>query len=76
MAAAHRAAVTALTGGPAAWDTVIGTWEELEQPYPLARALFDAACAGLAAGDRADAAARLDRAAGIAARLGAAPLGR
>ncbi|WP_165965483.1 ATP-binding protein [Actinomadura bangladeshensis] len=76
VAAAHRASVTALTGGPADWDSVIGTWEELEQPYPLARALLDAACAGLAAGDRAGAAARLDRAAGIAAHLGAAPLAR
>ncbi|MEU5995502.1 AAA family ATPase [Spirillospora sp. NPDC047418] len=76
VAAAHRASVTALTGGPAAWDTVIGTWEELDQPHPLARALFDAACADLADGDRAAAAARFDRAAGIAARLGAAPLAR
>ncbi|WP_165488352.1 ATP-binding protein [Actinomadura formosensis] len=76
VAAAHKAAVTALTGGPAAWDTVIRTWEELDRPYPLAGALFDAACADLAAGDRASAAARLDRGAGIAARLGAAPLAR
>lgn len=76
VAAAHRAAVTALAGGPPAWDTAIGAWERLEQPYPLARSLFDAACADLAAGDRASAAARLDRAAAIADRLGAAPLAR
>jgi DNA-binding CsgD family transcriptional regulator len=76
VAAAHKAAVTALTGGPAGWDAVIETWEGLDQPYPLARALFDAACADLADGDRAAAAARLDRAAGLAARLGAAPLAR
>ncbi|MER7548090.1 AAA family ATPase, partial [Spirillospora sp. NPDC127506] len=30
-AAAHRAAVAALTGGPADWDAVIGAWEGLEQ---------------------------------------------
>ncbi|MEU8801681.1 AAA family ATPase [Spirillospora sp. NPDC048819] len=75
-AAALKASVTALTGGPAAWDLVIGTWEDLDQPYPLARALFDAACADLAARDRTAAAVRLDRAAAIAARLGAAPLAR
>ncbi|MEU6751689.1 response regulator transcription factor, partial [Spirillospora sp. NPDC046719] len=76
VAAAHKAAVTALTGGPAGWDAVIRTWERLDLPYPLAQALFDAACADLARGDRASAAERLDRAAGIAARLGAAPLAR
>ncbi|WP_284466971.1 helix-turn-helix transcriptional regulator [Actinomadura madurae] len=76
VAEAHRAAVTALTGGPAAWDTVIGIWERLEQPYPLATALFDAACADLADRDRSSARSRLDRAAGIAAALGAAPLAR
>ncbi|NKZ04115.1 ATP-binding protein [Actinomadura latina] len=76
VAAAHRAAVSALTGGPAAWGTVIEAWETMDQPYPLARALFDAACADLAAGDRTAAAARLDRAAAIADRLGAAPLAR
>ncbi|MFA1550458.1 ATP-binding protein [Actinomadura chokoriensis] len=75
-AAAHKAAVTALAGGPAGWDTAITTWEKLAQTYSLARALFDAACADLAAGNRAAAAARLDRAAGIADRLGAAPLAR
>ncbi|MFB4312405.1 AAA family ATPase [Actinomadura sp. GTD37] len=76
VAAAHRAAATALAGGPADWDAVVGTWEGLGQPYPLARALFDAACADLAAGDRPAAAARFARAADIAARLGAAPLAR
>ncbi|MFI0487146.1 ATP-binding protein [Actinomadura sp. 9N215] len=76
MAEAHAAAVSALTGGPAAWDAVIAAWERMEQPYPLARALFHAACADLSAGDRAAAGTRLDRAAGIAARLGAAPLAR
>ncbi|XRQ15876.1 ATP-binding protein [Actinomadura welshii] len=76
VAAAHRASVTALTGGPAAWDLVIATWDGLDRPYPLARALFEAACADLAAGDRTAAAGRLDRAARIAARLGAAPLAR
>ncbi|MEV0667213.1 ATP-binding protein [Actinomadura luteofluorescens] len=76
VAAAHRAAVNALTGGDAAWDTAAGAWERLEQPYPLAVALFDAACADLAAGERAAAGARFERAAAIAARLGAAPLAR
>ncbi|WP_173100856.1 ATP-binding protein [Actinomadura verrucosospora] len=76
VAAAHRAAVTALTGGPADWDAVVGTWERLDMPYPLAQALFDAACADLERGERPAAAARLERAAGIAARLGATPLAR
>jgi DNA-binding CsgD family transcriptional regulator len=76
VTAAHKAAVTALTGGPADWDTVIRTWERLDLPYPLAQALFDAAGADLARGERPSAASRLDRAAAIAARLGAAPLGR
>ncbi|MBE1535822.1 helix-turn-helix transcriptional regulator [Actinomadura algeriensis] len=80
-AAAHSAAVTALTGedpGAArdAWCTAIAVWEELGQPYPLARALLGAARADLAAGDRASAAGRLERAAGIAGPLGAAPLAR
>ncbi|WP_165964345.1 AAA family ATPase [Actinomadura sp. KC216] len=76
VARAHAAAVTALTGGPAAWDAVIAAWEGMAQPHPLARALFSGACADLSAGDRASARARLERAAGIAARLGAAPLAR
>ncbi|NVI86108.1 AAA family ATPase, partial [Actinomadura sp. BRA 177] len=70
VAAAHKAAVIALTGGSATWGTVIETWESLDQPYRLARALFDAACADLTDGDRAAAAVRLDRAAGIAAATG------
>ncbi|MEU8124076.1 AAA family ATPase [Spirillospora sp. NPDC049024] len=74
--AAHQAAVTALTEGAAPWDRVVDAWERLKQPYPLAGALFDAACADLAAGDRTAAAARIHRAAGIAAGLGAAPLAR
>ncbi|MGI5329931.1 ATP-binding protein [Actinomadura nitritigenes] len=76
VAAAHKATVTALTGGPADWDAVIRTWERLDLPYPLARALFDAARADLAGGDRTSAAARLQRSARIADRLGAAPLAR
>ncbi|WP_158581726.1 ATP-binding protein [Actinomadura spongiicola] len=75
-AAARAATVTALSGDPATWPAAVAAWEALEQPYPLARALYGAACADLAAGDRAIAAARLDRAAGIAGRLGAAPLTR
>ncbi|WP_344906009.1 ATP-binding protein [Actinomadura meridiana] len=89
-ARAYAATIAALTGGSAAptgdsaaqsgdsaaWSVAIAGWEGLAQPYPLARALFHAACADLSAGDRASAAARLDRAAGIAAWLGAAPLAR
>ncbi|MFC4913535.1 ATP-binding protein [Actinomadura gamaensis] len=73
---AYAAAVAAHNGHPDAWDTAITTWESLGHPYPLARALFEAACADLSSGDRPRAADRLRRAAEIAARLGAAPLQR
>ncbi|WP_169809329.1 ATP-binding protein [Actinomadura chibensis] len=76
VAAAHAATVAALTGDASAWPAAITGWETLERPYPLASALFDAACADLEAGERGAAAERLGRAAGIAARLGAAPLAR
>ncbi|MEV4256992.1 helix-turn-helix transcriptional regulator, partial [Spirillospora sp. NPDC049652] len=73
---AHAAAVAAHAGDASGWDTAIGVWERLGHPYDLARALFDAACADLAAGARASAAGRLHRADGIASALGAAPLRR
>ncbi|MEV5575917.1 AAA family ATPase [Spirillospora sp. NPDC052269] len=76
IATAHAAAVAARAGDASGWDTAIGVWERLEHPYSLARALFDAACADLAAGARGPAADRLRRADEIAARLGAAPLRR
>ncbi|MET8987661.1 AAA family ATPase [Nonomuraea wenchangensis] len=57
-----------------AWEAAVGAWVDLGQPYPEARALLGSAQALLAAGDRQEAAARLERARELAARLGAAPL--
>ncbi|MEU4515682.1 AAA family ATPase [Nonomuraea wenchangensis] len=57
-----------------AWDAAVGAWVDLGQPYPEARALLGSAQALLAAGDRQEAAARLERARELATRLGAAPL--
>ncbi|MCP2340825.1 ATP-binding protein [Actinomadura rupiterrae] len=76
IATAHAAAVAARTGDPSGWDTALETWERLDHPYNLARTLFEAACADLAAGARKSAANRLHRAEQIAERLGAAPLRR
>lgn len=59
----------------AAWDAAAQAWAALSQPYDEARALFRAAEAALADGDRDTAADRLRRAAPLAAGLGAAPLG-
>ena len=58
----------------AAWDAAVQAWETVGQPYPLARALQQAAGAALTAGDRDGAAARLRRAVGLARELGAEPL--
>jgi DNA-binding CsgD family transcriptional regulator len=58
----------------AGWDRAAAAWEGLSEPYPLAQTLRHAAEAALADGDRDGAAARLDRAATLAADLGARPL--
>jgi ATP/maltotriose-dependent transcriptional regulator MalT len=59
----------------AAWDGVAAAWEQLDEPYPRARALVDAAQAALAAGeDRSGVAGRLGQAADIANALAARPL--
>ncbi|MQY04270.1 HTH-type transcriptional regulator MalT [Actinomadura sp. RB68] len=60
---------------PAAWDAAAAAWAALDRPYPQAEALLRAAQSALTAGDHDGAYERLGTAAGIAARLGAAPLG-
>jgi len=59
----------------AAWDEAALAWDGLEEPYSLGETLLHAAEAALARGDRDGAAERLQRAAPLAARLGARPLG-
>ncbi|HEV2537853.1 MAG TPA: AAA family ATPase [Streptosporangiaceae bacterium] len=58
-----------------AWDQVAEAWDGLSEPYPVGQALLHAAEAALACGDRDVAAERLQRAASLAAELGARPLG-
>jgi DNA-binding CsgD family transcriptional regulator len=58
-----------------AWDRVAEAWDGLSEPYPVGQALLRAAEAALACGDRDGAAERLQRAASLAAELGAGPLG-
>jgi DNA-binding CsgD family transcriptional regulator len=62
------------TSGRARWDAVVAAWDALKQPYQLAYALFRAAEAAIAAGDRDAAGERLRRAAGLTGDLGAKPL--
>ena len=59
----------------AAWDEAAVAWDGLGEPYPLGETLLHAAEAALACGDRDGAAERLQRAAPLAAELGARPLG-
>ena len=59
----------------AAWDEAAAAWDGLGEPYPLGEVLLHAAEAALACGDRDGAAERLQRAAPLAATLGAHPLG-
>jgi DNA-binding CsgD family transcriptional regulator len=59
----------------AVWDRAAAAWEAVSEPYPLAQALLEAAESAAGCGDRAGAAARLTRAAALAAELGALPLG-
>jgi DNA-binding CsgD family transcriptional regulator len=58
-----------------AWDQVVFAWDGLSEPYPAGQALLRAAEAALAGCDRDGAAERLERAASLAAGLGAGPLG-
>jgi DNA-binding CsgD family transcriptional regulator len=68
-------------GGPAdagllaAWDEAASAWDGLGEPQPLGETLLHAAEAALACGERDGAAERLERAAPLAARLGARSLG-
>ncbi len=57
-----------------AWDEVGDAWEALSEPYAAAGVLLHAAEIALARGDREAAAIRLQRAAPLAAQLGARPL--
>ena len=59
----------------AAWDEAANAWDGLGEPQPLGETLLHAAEAALACGERDGAAERLQRAAPLAARLGARPLG-
>jgi DNA-binding CsgD family transcriptional regulator len=58
----------------AAWDEAAAAWVEVSEPYPLAQSLLHAAEIAVACGDHDGAGESLRRAAGLAARLGAAPL--
>jgi ATP/maltotriose-dependent transcriptional regulator MalT len=55
----------------AQWDEVAAAWEDLDEPHPLACALWSAA---ISTTDREKAAVRLRRAAALADELGARPL--
>jgi DNA-binding CsgD family transcriptional regulator len=59
----------------AAWDEAAEAWDGLGEPQPLGETLLHAAEAALACGERDGAAGRLQRAAPLAARLGAQTLG-
>ena len=59
----------------AAWDEAAVAWDGLGEPYSLGETLLHAAEAALACGDRDGAAERLQRAAPLAASLGAQSLG-
>jgi DNA-binding CsgD family transcriptional regulator len=59
----------------AAWHAAAAAWDEISEPYPLAQSLLHAAEVAVASGDRDGAAESLQRAAGLAAGLGAEPLG-
>jgi ATP/maltotriose-dependent transcriptional regulator MalT len=74
---AHRLTFTAetLETDRTAWDEAAAAWEAVRQPYPQAEALFRAARAALAEGDRDGAVARLRRAAALADGLRLGPLG-
>jgi DNA-binding CsgD family transcriptional regulator len=58
-----------------AWDQAVAAWAGLGEPYPQGETLLHAAEAAMAGGDRDGAADRLRRAAPLADRLAARPLG-
>jgi len=62
-------------GWLAPWDEAAAAWADLSEPYSLGQTLIHAAEAALGCGDRDGAADRLQRAAPLAAGLGAQPLG-
>ncbi len=72
---AHVIRLLAADGEPAdllaAWDHAAAAWADLSEPYPLGLTLLEAAEYALACGDRDGAAERLQRAAPLAAGLGA-----
>ncbi|MEU7524897.1 AAA family ATPase [Saccharothrix sp. NPDC042600] len=70
--AEHHRAAGADTA--AEWDAVARAWRALDRPYPVAYALSRLAAAAARDGDREAASAAAAEAAGIAERLGAAPL--
>jgi ATP/maltotriose-dependent transcriptional regulator MalT len=61
-------------GLSAAWEAAAAAWAAVSEPYPLAQSLLHAAEAAIACGDRDGAAEPLQRAAVLAAGLGAEPL--
>jgi len=63
-----------LTGLRAGWDEAAAAWEAVSEPYPQAQALLHAAEVSLVAGDREEAAQRLQRAASLTSGLAAPPL--
>ncbi|MCG5218622.1 helix-turn-helix transcriptional regulator [Streptosporangium sp. KLBMP 9127] len=75
---ARRTAFLAEAADPhdlVAWDAAVAAWQEAGEPYHLAAALVRAAGAAAFSGDREGAGARLRRAAELADRLRARPLG-
>ena len=75
FAASAASVASAASAALAAWDEAAAAWDGVGEPYPLGETLLHAAEAALACGDRDAAAERLERAAGLAAALGAQPLG-
>ncbi|HEY7563446.1 MAG TPA: hypothetical protein VIA81_00815, partial [Acidimicrobiia bacterium] len=59
---------------PSSWGKAAALWEEVGEPYPTAYCRFRQGEALIATGERDQGNELLDQAAGVAARLGAAPL--
>jgi ATP/maltotriose-dependent transcriptional regulator MalT len=73
-AALQLVVTAAITENPPAWGDAVQAWRTLGQPYEQAQALFEAAQAHLAAGNRTAAQSALNGSVGIARALGASPL--
>ena len=69
-----RAAGAAAGAQTQAWARAVASWQDIEEPYPLAYALLQLAEAHSQAGDQQEAARTIQRAHAIAVRLGAAPI--